>query len=309
VRYLVLGGSGFIGSHLSEALLADGNEVTVFDRGASPYLANLKEAGVRLFAGNFLNPNDLSRAMSGCDVIYHLISATVPQTSNDDPIYDVEANIIGTLRLLDEARKAQVKKIVFVSSGGTVYGIPREIPIKENHPTEPTSSYGISKLAIEKYLHLYWTLHGLDYCILRVSNAYGKRLPTTGPQGVIGAFLNKALRQDEIIIWGDGSIIRDYIYVDDIVNALVKAATQTGEHKLFNIGAGQGHSLNNIISIIEQIIQHPLQKEYTQDRVFDIPVNILDISRAKTCLNWQPMTGLLEGISHTFEWMLKDQTK
>lgn len=309
MKCLILGGGGFIGSHLSEALMAQGNEVSVFDRPEARYLVGLQQSGAGIFTGDFLKPNDLSRAISGCDVVYHLVSATVPQTSNENPVYDVETNIVGTLRLLDEARKAHVKKVIFASSGGTVYGIPQELPIKENHPTEPTSSYGISKLTIEKYLHLYSILYGLDYCVLRVANAYGERQPITGSQGVIGAFLDKVLRQEEIVVWGDGSVMRDYTYVHDIVNAFVCAAIYQGEPKIFNIGAGQGHSLNDIIGIIEQIVQQPLRTKYVPGRVFDVPVNVLDISRAKKYLTWQPLTGLLEGISRTFEWMVNDQEK
>lgn len=307
MRFAVMGGGGFVGSHLSEGLLASGYQVNIFDRPRSRYLEYLKQQGANIFTGDFLTPGDISRAISKCDVVFHLVSTTVPKTSNDNPLYDVETNILGTLGLLDEARKAQVKKIVFASSGGTVYGIPQELPVKESHPTEPISSYGINKLAIEKFLHLYWILYGLDYCILRVANAYGERQPVTESQGVISAFLDKALKHDELVVWGDGSVMRDYIYVGDIVNALLKAANYDGKPKIFNIGAGQGHSLNDVVGIIQQIVGRPLQTKYLPGRLFDVPVNVLDISRAKTYLNWQPITGLLEGISRTYEYMLRQR--
>jgi UDP-glucose 4-epimerase len=309
MKCVIFGGGGFIGSHLSEALLAGSHEVTVFDRPEARFLIDLERAGANLVTGDFINPEAIGRAISDCDVIYHLVSATVPQTSNDNPLYDVEANVLGTLRLLDAAKNAHVKKIIFSSSGGTVYGIPQEIPIKESHPTEPTSSYGISKLTIEKYLHLYSSLHGLNYCILRIANAYGERQPTTGTQGVIGAFLEKALRGLEISIWGNGSVMRDYTYVGDIVTAFIKAAEYEGEHKIFNIGAGRGHSLNDIIEIIEQVVGQPLKTKYLPGRIFDIPVNVLDIARAKMHLKWQPTVGILEGISHAYEWMQSNPIK
>ena len=226
-------------------------------------------------------------------------------TSNEDPRHDVETNVLGTLQLLDKARKAGVKKIIFSSSGGTVYGIPKEIPIKEDHSTEPTSSYGICKLTIEKYLYLYWKLYGLDYCVLRVANAYGERQPITETQGVISTFLDKALRKNEITIWGDGSVIRDFIYAGDIANAFVKASNYEGEPRIFNIGGEQGLSINEIISIISKITGEQLQLKYMPSRIFDVPVNILDISRAKKYLNWQPEVGLFEGISRMHEWILK----
>ena len=309
MKCVVIGGGGFIGSHLCETLLSAGHQVWAFDRAEARFLKEVERAGANISVGDFLDPHALRSVLTNSEVIYHLVSATVPQTSNDNPILDVEANISGTLRLLDAARDAHVKKIIFASSGGTVYGIPKEIPIKESHPTDPTSSYGITKLTIEKYLALYSILYGLDYCILRIANAYGERQPITGTQGVIGAFLDKALNNSEITVWGDGSIIRDYTYVGDIANAFMIAGEYTGEPRVFNIGAGQGHSLNDIINIIEQLIQRPLVIGYKPGRVFDIPVNVLDISRAQMYLHWQPTIDILEGISRGLEWMAKGHGK
>jgi len=309
MKCAVIGGGGFIGSHLSETLLANGHQVTVFDRQEARFITELERVGASITTGNFLNQDDIQKALINIDVVYHLLSATVPQTSIDDPIFDVQTNILGTLQLLNVAKEAQVKKIVFSSSGGTVYGIPKEIPVKESHPTNPISSYGITKLTIEKYLHLYATLYQMNYCILRIANAYGERQPVTGTQGVIGAFLNKAIHNIDVTVWGDGSVMRDYIYIDDIVNAFIKAGAYEGEPRIFNIGVGQGHSLNDIINIIEQVTQRPLVVNRMPGRIFDIPVNVLDISRAKMYLQWQPMVGILEGISRTFEWMTKEQGK
>jgi UDP-glucose 4-epimerase len=306
MRCVVVGGGGFIGSHLCEALLAEGHEVTVFDRAEAPNLDRLRQKGAILSIGDFFNHDDLQRSLENQDVVFHLLSTTVPQTSNDDPAYDVEANVIGTLRLLDLARKAHIKKMIFASSGGTVYGIPQEIPIKESHPTDPTSSYGIAKLSIEKYLHLYWILYGSDYCVLRLANAYGERQRSTATQGVIPVFLERALRNNEINVWGDGSVMRDYIFVTDISNALVKVLTYSGEMKVFNIGSGQGHSLNDVIHVIESVTGRPLQVKYTNGRSFDVPVSVLDISRAKNYLNWVPTINLFEGVTRMYAWMLKE---
>lgn len=306
MRCVIIGGGGFIGSHLCETLLAEKHEVTVFDREEAPNLERLRQIGAVLSIGDFFNPEDLRRSLENQDVIFHLLSTTVPQTSNEDPAYDVETNVIGTLRLLDEARKAHIKKVILASSGGTVYGIPQEIPIKENHPTDPTCSYGITKLAIEKYLHLYWTLYGLDYCILRLANAYGERQRPTATQGVIPVFLERALQNDEIIVWGDGSVMRDYIFVTDISHALVKALTFSGEIKVFNIGSGQGHSLRDLIHIIETVTGRPMKVKYTDGRAFDVPISVLDISRAKNYLNWTPTTSLFEGITRMYAWMVKE---
>jgi UDP-glucose 4-epimerase len=305
MKVVIMGGGGFLGSHLSETLLAQGEEVQVFDQPSARYLEYSSQRGAKILTGNFLDPSAVSDAISDCDVVYHLVSATVPQTSNENPRYDVEINLIGTLQLLELIRKSHVKKIIFSSSGGTVYGIPQEIPIKENHPTDPISSYGIVKLAIEKYLHLYWTLYGMDYCILRISNAYGARQPITPTQGAIAAFLGKAADKEEIIIWGDGTVLRDYIYASDIANAFLRASLYQGELKVFNIGSGHGHSLNDIVGAIENITQVPLQIKYLTGRRFDVPVNVLDITRAKSHLGWEPKVRLEEGVLSAFEWMQK----
>ena len=307
MKCTILGGGGFIGSHLTDALLASAHEVTVLDRPDARYLDYVKGRGARIVTGSCFEPQDLRPALSRCDVLFHLASTTVPQTSNENPSLDVQTNVLGALVVLEAARTAGIRKIVFPSSGGTVYGIPQEIPIKESHPTEPTSSYGIGKLAVEKYLYLYSTLHGLDYCILRISNAYGVRQPITATQGVIAAFLEKALRHQELVIWGDGSIVRDYIYATDIASALSKSATYEGEHKILNIGTGQGHSLNDIVTGIEQVIRQPLRLKYLPSRTFDVPTNVLDISRATTFLDWQPAVGLQDGIARTYEWALQSR--
>ncbi len=304
MRVAVLGGGGFIGSHLSEALLAHGDAVTVFDRQGAPFLGAVVQAGAEPSLGDFLDAQALRAALSGCDVVYHLISATVPSTSNEDPIHDAQANIIGTLQLLEEAKRAGVSKIIFASSGGTVYGIPEEIPIREDHATQPTSAYGISKLAIEKYLHLYWVLHKLDYRVLRVANVYGERGPMAGSQGVIGSFLESIHRQQALRIWGDGSVIRDYIHVSDVVNAMIDVAAYEGRLKVFNIGGGRGYSLNDIIGLMEVATQQPIECTRLPGRAFDVPANVLDISQAREHLNWQPRVGVLEGIERTYEWML-----
>lgn len=306
MRCVIVGGGGFIGSHLCEALLAEGHEVTVLDREGAPNLETLRHAGATISIGDFFNTEDLRRALENQGAVFHLLSTTVPQTSNEDPVYDVETNVIGTLRLLDEARKTSVKKIIFASSGGTVYGIPEEIPVREIHPTDPTSSYGIGKLIIEKYLYMYSILYGLDYCILRIANAYGERQRPKPTQGVIPVFLARALQDDEITVWGDGSVIRDYVFITDVCNAFVKALTYSGEMNVFNIGSGQGHSLRDVIHVMERVTGRPLKVKYFQKRSFDVPISVLDISRARNFLQWSPMVSLFEGIARMHAWMQKE---
>jgi UDP-glucose 4-epimerase len=301
MQCLILGGRGFLGSHLVQALLAEGNEVSVFKRPHSPRLLNIpNHQHVRWFEGDFVNREDVAAAVQGAEIVYHLISTTIPQSSNLNPIYDIESNLVSTLNLLEIAKEAKVKKIIFVSSGGTVYGVPKSIPIPENHSTDPTCSYGVAKLAIEKYLSLYHRQYGLNYCILRVSNPYGERQLANSAQGVVAVFLGKVLQNEPIEIWGDGSVVRDYIYVGDAIEALMKAKSYEGNCRLFNIGGGKGLSLNELVDAIETMIGRPVQRKYLPGRSFDVPINILDIAAAERFLNWTPGTSFQEGLSRTW---------
>ena len=297
---LVLGGAGFIGSHLAEALLQAGHRVRIFDR---PHLDRLptflQRREFEVFTGDFLNPYVLSAALEGNEIVFHLVSTTLPKTSNDNPVYDVESNVVGTLRLLELCRSQGVRKVVFASSGGTVYGVPRTVPIDESHPTDPICSYGIHKLMIEKYLQLNHRVHGLDYCVVRPPNLYGPRQRLDIAQGAVAVFLDRALHGKPIQVWGDGSVMRDYLYVEDAAEALVKAAAFEGEPKVFNIGSGVGTTLKQLIKEIEALLGRPVPVEYSAARTLDVPANVLDASLARRLLGWTPRTSLAEGLRRT----------
>ena len=300
----MLGGKGFIGSHLVDALLREGFPVTVFDRANIPALNDAATAArVKWIDGDFTSEADVARALEGCDICFHLVSTTLPQSSNADPVFDIETNVAGTARLLNHAVRLGVKKVVFVSSGGTVYGIPRNVPISEDHPTNPICSYGITKLAIEKYLHLYLTLHGLDYTVLRLANPFGERQRIQAAQGAVAVFMGKVLRGEKIEIWGDGSVVRDYIYIGDAVAAMVKAADYRGEERVFNIGSGKGVSLNEILDGIEQVTGRKATRQYTAARAFDVPVSVLALDRARSELGWKPQTSFTDGLHKLMTWM------
>jgi UDP-glucose 4-epimerase len=301
----VLGGKGFIGSHLVDALRAAGHPVRVFDRADAVPLGGHGGAntGVEWCDGDFTAASDMARAVDGIHTCFHLISTTLPKSSNADPVFDVESNVAATVRFLEQAVRAGVKKVVFASSGGTVYGTPRAVPIDEEHPTNPISSYGITKLAVEKYLHLFQVLHGLSYAVLRPSNPFGERQRPQASQGAVAVFMGKVLRGEPVEIWGDGSVVRDYLYIGDLAAAFLAAAAYEGAARVFNIGSGRGHSLNEILDGIEQVTGRKAERRYLEARAFDVPTNVLSIARAKTHLKWAPTTSLLDGLERTARWM------
>lgn len=304
-RCLVLGGRGFIGSHLVAALLNRGFRVRCFDR---PHVKPIGESfltnsNFELYEGDFTSETDVAEALSECDFCYHLVSTTLPKSSNSDPIFDVESNVVGTIRLLNHAKKNHLQKIIFVSSGGTVYGPPIEVPIPETHPTNPVCSYGITKLMIEKYLALFHDLYNLDYTVLRLANPFGERQRTLASQGAVAVFLGKVLRGEPIEIWGDGSVVRDYIHVSDVVNALVLSISPSNGQHVFNIGSGRGYSLNEVIATIEDVTRRQVIKRYLDARVFDVPVNVLSIVAAQEFLGWSPKVSFTAGIDSFYKWL------
>jgi UDP-glucose 4-epimerase len=309
MRCLIVGGGGFLGSHLALGLLAQGHAVRILDRPNLHRFDGVQGSdSVEWYEGDFVNHDDVSRSLSGCDIVFHLAWTTLPKSSNENPAYDVETNVVGTLHLLELACQEHVRKVIFVSSGGTVYGIPKEIPITESHATDPVCAYGISKLVIEKYLNLYHELHGLDYRILRLANPFGERQRPTGAQGAVSVFLHKALRNETIEIWGDGTIIRDYVYVGDVVDAFLKVASYNGGHRVLNIGSGEGKSLKDVIKAIESLLGRKVLYTLLPGRKFDVPVNILDSSRACTALGWQPKTSFDNGLSRMLNWTLESES-
>jgi UDP-glucose 4-epimerase len=296
-RCLVLGGKGFIGSHLVEALIYQGLSVRVFDKAG---VENLIEPNllrqIEFVDGDFSDSMRLVTALEDCDICFHLISTTLPKTSNDSPSYDLQSNVLNTINMLDISRKVGLKKIVFLSSGGTVYGVPKYLPIDEAHPTDPLCSYGIGKLAIEKYLELYRSLYGIDYAVLRVSNPYGERQRVNAAQGAIPVFLGKAINDERITIWGDGSVSRDYIHIGDVVESMIAAMRYAGKYRIFNIGSATSTTLIELLSTIQLIIHKHIAVDYLPARSFDVPVNVLDINLAKFELKWSPKVSLYDGI-------------
>lgn len=297
MKCLILGGGGFIGSAVSDRLLREGHLVRVLARPKlAPYRAFDPEESMEWMRGDFLNVHDLREAVQEIDVVFHLVSTTVPKSANDDPIWDVQSNLIGSLQLLQVLQEQPVGKIIFISSGGTVYGPPHHLPIDEDHPTNPLTAYGITKLAIEKHLQMFTHLHGVPSIILRVSNPYGERQRIETAQGTVGIFLHRALSGVPIEIWGDGTTTRDYIHISDVAEAVAHAMTYDGKEQIFNVGTGHGTSLNTLVDLIELTIDRPVERVYQPARAFDVPVSVLDNARIRNELMWVPQVNIQEGL-------------
>lgn len=301
MRILVLGGCGFVGSHVVDELSALGHMVVVFDRYSERFRPPLPN--VEFCQADFGNRGELGRVLaSGIDIVVHLVSSTIPQSSNDDPIFDVQSNLIESIALFEMCVKYSVRKIIFVSSGGTVYGIPEVIPVTERHLTNPLCSYGITKLAIEHYLFLFNKLYGLQYNVLRVSNPYGVRQDPRRMQGVIAVFMYKMLKDEEIAVWGDGSVVRDYVHVVDVAHAC--SLSILSDHSgVFNVGSEIGVSLKYLLVILEDVLGKKAKVVWLPGRGLDVPEIVLDCSSIRDVMSWQPRIDLSVGLVKMKEWM------
>jgi len=300
MKSIVFGGNGFIGSHLVDLLLVEGHRVRVFDHVPERFRAPLSD--VDYYLADFADPFAVAEALDGVDVVFHLISTTVPSTSNRDPVADVKSNLVCTVQLLEQVVKAGVKRVVFLSSGGTVYGNPQRLPIPESHPLAPVCSYGVVKIAIEKYLFMYEHLHGIEPMVLRGSNPFGPRQGHGGVQGFIATALSAVLHNVPLDIWGDGSVVRDYVYVRDFAQ-LCLTAGMSNERGVFNAGSGKGHSLNDVVACIGEVVGQTPEIVKKPPRGFDVREVVLDTSLAAGTFQWAPKHTLSEGIRLTWEWM------
>ena len=299
----VLGAGGFIGTNLCLALEG---KVKVL-RG----LVRRRRAGTpvdalsqgELYAGDFGNEDVVRKVISGCDTVFHLIGSTTPATSNRNMIADIKENVVKTIRLLDLCVEEGVERVVFTSSGGTVYGIPKVIPTPEGSPTDPITSYGISKLAIEKYIALYRYHYDLDYRILRISNPYGPHQVERNEQGVVSAFLRRAISRTPVQIWGDGSVARDFIFIDDVVDAMIRAAQHVGDKRTMNIGSGAATRIADLIEVIGEVLGRSVEYIQLDARAVDVARSSLAITCAREELGWRPTTTLRTGLEKTISWM------
>ena len=297
VRCLVLGAGGFLGGALCAALRAEGAVVHAYGR-------TLRDApGLRTEAA-FEDGAALAAALRGQEVVFHLASSSLPADSNRDPVGDVAGQVVPAIRLLERCRAAGVRKVVFASSGGTVYGIPAIVPTPEHAGTAPITAYGINKRMVEHYLELFRHLHGLDYHVLRVANPYGPGQSPFKPQGVVAAMLHRALSGLAIELWGTGEVTRDFIHVDDVSSAFIAAARYAGPHRVMNVGSGHGRSLNQVVSDVGAVLGGTrLEVVRKQGRAADVPVSVLDTALIRRATGWRPEVDWMVGLGRTAAWM------
>jgi UDP-glucose 4-epimerase len=302
MRCLVLGAAGFLGQALSRALCDRGAVVQGFGRISD----SDKPRDPRIHWTNalFSDLSALARAVDDQEIVFHLLSSSIPESSNRDPAEDVVTSVVSTIKLLDLCRAGTVRKIIFASSGGTVYGIPGIVPTPETAPTNPISAYGITKLAVEKYLALYQHLYGLDYQVLRIANPYGPGQSPFKKQGVVASTLQRALSGQPIEIWGDGEVTRDFIHVDDVTLAFVHALHYPGEHRVMNVGSGEGRSVNEIVRDAQAVLGlSSVEVRRRPARTADVPISILDTTLIRSVTSWRPQTAWLEGLHDTAMWL------
>jgi UDP-glucose 4-epimerase len=296
---LVLGGTGFIGSHIVERLIKD-YQVRVYSRGHG-HFAN-RVPGVDYRVGDFITGVGLYDALENVHTVVHCVSTTIPKSSNAIIEHDIQSNLVSTIRLLQLCVERKVKRVIFISSGGTVYGQPQILPIPESHPTSPLVSHGIVKLAIEKYLAVYERIYGLEYVILRGANVYGARQDPSGQQGFINVVLGRVVQGLPITVFGDGKTVKDYLYVKDFAAACALAVNAPGSCQgVYNIGSGVGVSNDGIIREATSITGISAKVEY-RERMRDDVEFILDIKKSAANLNWTPRWSLREGMVETWLW-------
>lgn len=293
MNILVTGGMGFIGRNLTGILTNQGHKVRILDlQGQEDNLP----INCEFIEADFNSEIDYTTILKEIDVVFHLISTTVPGIAEQNKVFDITSNVGGTLKFLDAIIASQVSKLIFISSGGTVYGEATSDTVSELHETNPICSYGIHKLTIEKYLYYYHVKYGLDYQIIRLSNPYGKGQDGKKGQGIIPIFANHLKAKEPIQVFGDGNIVRDYIHINDVVNALVKFVSYKGNERIFNLGTGRGTSILEIIETLQVCSGIEATIEFIPNRSIDVKRNVLDITKIRKEIDWNPEISLEEGI-------------
>jgi UDP-glucose 4-epimerase len=291
-------GAGFIGRHLLRALLAQGMPVQVLDRNPCPTEFVDKTTWIQ---GDFHDPVALRQVLEGAQQAYHLVSSTVPGDLHVDIARELHDNVVGSLRVVDACVNAGVGRLIFASSA-SVYGEQTQFPITEDAPTNPISAHGVHKLAVEKFLLIAQREKGLDVRILRIANPYGPGQSIQGRQGIVAIAIGCLLRNEPLTLRDGGKMVRDFIYVTDLADAMMRCGLRPHLPPILNLGSGQGHSLLEVTNLVQELSGHRLILADAPARMVDIPLSVLDIVRARTAMAFSPSTDLHEGIARTLRY-------
>ena len=305
MRALVTGGAGFIGSNLSDLLLAKGHDVVVLDDLSSGYRQNVPE-GVELHLGNVSNPDAVRTAANRCEVIFHLAASVGNTRSIEDPLHDSEVNLLGTLAVLEAARSAGIERVVLSSSAG-IFGELKTIPIQEDHPTDPDSPYGVSKLAAEKMCLAYNKLHGMKNVCLRYFNVYGPRQRFDAYGNVIPIFGERLLQGEPIHIYGDGEQTRDFVNVRDVIQANYLAGTHATASGAYNTGSGSRVTINHLAHMMGEIAHREARIVHVAARPGDVRDSLACVEHARDEFGFEPEVGLKAGLVEYLDWLSTDQ--
>jgi UDP-glucose 4-epimerase len=308
-RVLVTGGAGFIGSHVADRYLAEGCEVTILDDLSTGRRERVPAGAAFVEMGLDAPQLDDVFGQGRFDTVSHHAAQIDVRVSVEDPLRDARTNVTGLLHVLERARRHRTARIVYVSSGGVVYGEPDEIPTPESHPKLPLSPYGVGKLAGEHYLAYYASVHGIEYAALRYSNVFGPRQDPHGEAGVVAIFGLRILSGEPITIFGDGAQERDYVFVEDVAEANWLASTyplpppRHLDARAWNIGTGRGTSVNELADLLMRVAGRVVERRRAPERAGELRRSVLDCSRAAVDLGWRARTGLEEGLARTMEYL------
>ncbi len=294
---IVIGANGFLGSSLTDELMRRGHSVTAFDRfSGAPRFAS----SPTIVSGDFLDRGAVAAAVAGHEIVFHFLSTTTPATADEHPARDARDNLAPSIDLFSACVEAGVRRVVFASTGGAIYGEKAEHLLTEELTPEPISPYAIGKLAIEGYLAYFRRKHGLESTSFRISNPYGPRQRSLQAQGVIPTFLARAAAGQSVPVWGDGSSVRDYVYVDDAIRMIVDTLDATPQHPVYNIGSGVGTSLTELLAIIGDVTGTRPEIEYRPEPATFVHRSVLDTSRYRGEFGATPVRTLRDGIGSTF---------
>lgn len=303
-KALVIGGNGFIGSHLVDALLNLEWDVTVFDLNSRQYDSPPRRVNfIQGDLGNSITGIETIIEKSAADVVFHLAWNSIHETSLQDPVNDLVTNLTHSIRII-HACSQSAKKIIFLSSGGAIYGPTDQKTISETHPVNPISPYGIGKLAVEKYLEMYHYLHGLNYAVVRPSVPFGPRQDYLKRQGAVAVFLYRVSQGLPVTIWGDGNNIRDYFYITDLIDAIIGCAKHDlHTNRIFNVGGSEGITLNQLLARVETVVGKKAVVDHQPARQFDPLQVVLDTQLIRNELGWMPQISFSEGMKKTWNWI------